>query len=153
MAISKKERQAFDKLYKYVKDEVFHYEPNVPLPQQIVLGLKGLSHGKAIENKNIPDRGNISFEVIYLTFVFCKSKIDYAMTHKDFKSDISAFVYIRKIVEPHLNEMAKKYNDAKTSGKVKEVELKKKSTRKINDETYEGYVAKGKIKNFNEEMW
>lgn len=112
-------KEEFDKLYRYVKKNVMKYDENQSLPPQFVLRLKGLSKGKFIENKKIPNSANYSYEIILATFKICKKKIDYAIRTKDFKSESQKFNYILAIVSNNLNDVYLRYlNKKKQSDKV-----------------------------------
>lgn len=122
--MTEKEKEQFGELYSYVKREVFNYDDKQALSSNTVLGLRGLSTGKAIDNKRIKDKANYGFDVVLLAFKLSKSKIDYANRTKDFKSEQSQFVYIRKIVEGELNNaysILVKYEEEKN--KVEQIKL------------------------------
>lgn len=118
------EKEEFDQLYKYVKNNVMNYDKNQSLPPHFVLRLKGLSKGKFIENKKIPNSANYSYEIILVTFKICKKKIDYAIRTKDFKSESQKFNYILAIVSNNLNDIYLRYlNKKKQSDKVDILEI------------------------------
>lgn len=114
--MTEQEKQDWDELYQYVKLNVFNYDENQSLPSNIVLALKGLQTGKAVENRKIKDNAHYPFKIILLSFKLNKNKIDYAIKTKDFKSEQSKFVYIKKIVEGDLNNL---YIRVKESEKAK----------------------------------
>lgn len=115
--MTEQEKQDWDELYQYVKLNVFNYDKNQSLPSNIVLALKGLQTGKAIENKKIKDTAHYPFKIILLSFKLNKNKIDYVIKTKDFKSEQSKFAYIKKIVEGDLNNL---YIRVKESEKAKD---------------------------------
>lgn len=114
--MTEQEKQDWDELYQYVKLNVFNYDENQSLPSNIVLALKGLQTGKAIENRKIKDTAHYPFKIILLSFKLNKNKIDYVIKTKDFKSEQSKFSYIKKIVEGDLNNL---YIRVKESEKAK----------------------------------
>jgi len=113
-----KEELDFDKLYQYVRKEIFNYDENQALPRSIYLGLRGFKTGKIVENNNIKATANYPYEVVLLTFIYCKKSIDYRLKTINFKTEKQAFNYISKIIRDNLNEVYVKY---KTKAKEKEL--------------------------------
>ena len=70
-----KDKEEFDELYKYVKNDILLYNRKI-LPKEFVLRLRGLSEGKFMSNKNTQAQASYSYKEILLTFKLCKSKID-----------------------------------------------------------------------------
>lgn len=137
--MSQIDKDEFNALYEYVRTDIFKFDKNQSLPSSIVLGLKGLKSGKAVENKNVKSTANYSFKVILYTFKKCKPRIEYAIRTKDFDSEIKAFRYITKIVEGELNSVYKEFKNAeKTSEKASIVNVSPLDT------TDASYVTKSK---------
>lgn len=111
--MTEEEKIQWDKLYQYVRKEIMLYDDNQALPKNIVLGLKGLKTGKAVENKTQQDKANYTYDIILLTFKFCKSTIFKSISGKNFKSDLQKFIYIKVIVENNLNDIYNRMNKAK----------------------------------------
>lgn len=119
--MSKKEKEQWDSLYQYVKKEIMLYDDSQALSRNIVLGLKGLTQGKEVANNNIQSTANYSFELILLTFKFCKSQIFKSISGKNFKSDVQKFIYIKRIVENNINDVYERVNNVKKTEEKVEV--------------------------------
>lgn len=113
--MTKEEKKQWDDLYQYVKKEIMMYNTNQSLPSKIALMLKGLTKGKLIENKNIPDKALYTYETILYTFKINRNKILSAISDKTFNSEISKFVYIAAIVENNINDVYLRIENAKKS--------------------------------------
>lgn len=114
--LTDEELQQWNDLYEYVRTEILRYDRNQSLPSGFVLRLKGLTKGKYLENKNIEDKANYSYQVILCTFKICKPQIMNAIAMKDFKNEQNKFNYICKIVEGNINDVymrLKKKDDQK----------------------------------------
>ena len=114
--MTEKQKQDWENLYYYVKN-LLGYDENQALSSTMVLRLKGLSTNKFIENNNIQDGANYSYEVILNTFKFCKLDIDKALRTNRFQNEQHKFLYITKIVENNINNV---YMKMKNSQKAKE---------------------------------
>lgn len=100
--MSAKEKKDWEALYFYVKN-LLGYDENQSLSSTMVLRLKGLLTNKFIENKNIENSANYSYEVILNTFKFCSPDIYKALRTNNFKDEMHRFNYILKIVEKNIN--------------------------------------------------
>lgn len=96
------EKAAWEALYYYVKN-LLGYDENQALSSTMVLRLKGLLTNKFIENNNIKDGANYSYEVILNTFKYCLPEIQRALRTGNFKDEQHRFNYILKIVEKNIN--------------------------------------------------
>ena len=132
--MTKKEKQDWESLYYYVKN-LLNYDENQALPSTMVLRLKGLLTSKFIENKNIKDNSNYSYETILNTFKFCSNDIKNGLRTNTFKDEQHRFNYILKIVEKNINDV---YIRMKNSQKAKE------EAKNISVETYTHEVAEFK---------
>ena len=103
--LTEKEKQDWDLLYAYVKSNIMGYDQNQALPSAMVLRLKGLLSGKFIENNNVEDKANYSYETILNTFKFCSPTIQNALRTKSFQNEQHKFLYITKIVEQNINDV------------------------------------------------
>ena len=127
--MSEKEKQDFDKLYQYVK-KVLGYDNDMALPKFMVLRLKGLSEGKFMANKKTKSKANYDYYTIYLTFVYCKDKIQKALQTKNFSNEQNKFNYIMAIVENNINDVvirlknAKKVEEKITKTEIVDYEIK-----------------------------
>ena len=106
------EKEQWEKLYQYVKKDILLYNDSQSIPSNFVLRLKGLTKGKYIENKNIEDKANYSYEIILYTFQICKPSIMKALANKTFENESGKFNYICKIVENNINDVYLRVNKA-----------------------------------------
>ena len=140
--MSEKDKRDWEALYEYVKKDIMGYDENQALSKNMVLRLKGLLTNKFMENKNIQDSANYSYEVILLTFKYCSNDIRRAFSSKSFDGEQHKFLYAAKIVE-------NKINDVYT--KIKGVEKSKEKIEDVNTTiaNYSGveYKTKQNIKN------
>lgn len=116
--MTEQEKQEWDELYRYVKDEILQYDKTQSIPSNLILRLKGLTTGKYIENKSIPDRAKYSYKIVLYTFQICKMSILQGVAGKRFCNEAARFNYICKIVENNLNDVylrTQRANQAQTS--------------------------------------
>ena len=99
------EKEQWDKLYQYVKNEILLYDSSQSIPSGLVLRLKGLTKGKYMENRNIDDKADYSYEIVLYTFQICKPSIMRTISNKVFESKSNKFNYICKIVENNINDV------------------------------------------------
>lgn len=140
--MSKEEKEWFDKLYEYIRKEIFFYDTNQSLPRQFVLRLKGMSEGKVMANRNQKAKANYSYELILYTFQICRSQILKAISFKSFKSEMQKFIYICAIVENNLNDT---YERMKRVNKTKE----KSMSTNMNNVYNKGAAYQQKTKDVN----
>lgn len=114
--MTEKEKQDWESLYYYVKN-IMGYDENQALSNTMVLRLKGLLSGKFIENNNIKDNSNYSYETILNTFKYSYPDIQKALRTVNFKDEQHRFNYILKIVEKNINTV---YVKMKSIEKAKE---------------------------------
>jgi hypothetical protein len=103
--MTEKEKQDWESLYMYVKSNIMGYDENQALCSTMVLRLKGLLTNKFIENNNIQDGANYSYEIILNTFKFCSPDIQRALRVNNFKDEMHKFLYVTKIVENNINNV------------------------------------------------
>ena len=103
--MTEEEKLAWDALYQYVKKNILGYDDNQALSSTMVLRLKGLMTNKFIENNNIKDTANYSYETILNTFKFCSPQIQKALRENNFKDEQHKFNYVLKIVEKNINDV------------------------------------------------
>lgn len=113
--LSQQEKQDWDALYQYVKTNVMGYDMNQSLSKQMCLRLKGLLKNKFIENHNIPDTANYSYQVVLNTFKFCNLSIQKGFNTNTFQDENHRFNYALKIVERNLNDVYIRMRDAEKS--------------------------------------
>lgn len=102
--MTEKEKQDWENLYYYVKN-LLGYDENQALSSTMVLRLKGLLTNKFIENNNIKDSANYSYEVILNTFKFCSPTINKALKTNSWANEMHRFNYVLKIVESNINNV------------------------------------------------
>lgn len=102
--MSAKDKKDWENLYFYVK-KMLGYDENQALSSTMVLRLKGLLTNKFIENGNIQDGANYSYEVILNTFKFCSPTINKALKTNSWSNEMHRFNYILKIVESNINNV------------------------------------------------
>ena len=113
--MTSEEIEQWNKLYDYVKKEIMQYTDDQSLPSNIVLRLKGLRSGRLIENNSTQSMANYSFETVLYTFKLCKINILNSISSKNFKGEMSKFLYIAAIVENNINDVYKRIENAKKS--------------------------------------
>ena len=134
--MTEKEKQDWESLYYYVKN-LLGYDENQALSSTMVLRLKGLLTNKFIENNNIQDGANYSYEVILNTFRYCSPDIQRALRTNNFKDEQHKFLYITKIVENNINNVYMR---------MKNLERAKEDAKNTIIETFENETAKFKPK-------
>lgn len=122
--MTEQEIQEFDKLYQYVK-KMLGYSDDMALPKFIVLRLIGLKEGKFIANKKFKAMAQYDYNTIYLTFIYCKDKIQKALQTKSFTSEQNKFNYIMAIIENNINDVVIKLRNAKKSKQIAEKQVEK----------------------------
>lgn len=114
--MTEKEKQDWEELYFYVK-KLLGYDENQALSSTMVLRLKGLLTNKFIENNNIQDGANYSYETILNTFKYSSIDIQKALRTNNWKNEMHKFNYILKIAEKNINTV---YVKMKNLEKAKE---------------------------------
>lgn len=109
--MTEKEKMDWDALYQYVKS-LLGYDANQALSSTMVLRLKGLLTNKFIENKNIEDGANYSYETILNTFKYSSMDIQKALRTNNFKDETHKFNYILKIIEKNINTVYMKMKNS-----------------------------------------
>ena len=110
--MTEKEKQDWESLYMYVKSNIMGYDENQALSSAMVLRLKGLLTNKFMENGNIKDGANYSYEVILNTFKFCSPDIQKALRTNNFKDEMHRFNFVLKIVERNINTVYMRMKNA-----------------------------------------
>ena len=142
------EKIAWENLYNYVKLNIMGYDENQALSSTMVLRLKGLLTNKFIENKNIQDGANYSYDVILNTFKFCRVDIEKALRTNRFADEQHKFNYLLKIVEKNINTV---YMKMKNSQKAKEEA--RNTTVEIATHTGAEFKAKESKKDKFADLW
>lgn len=115
--MSQEDKKYWEELYQYVRHNVMGYDENQSLSKSMVLRLKGLLYNKFMENLNIEDTANYSYQVVLNTFKFCTSDIQRGLRSNSFRDENHKFNYVIKIVENNLNNV---YMRMKNTEKAKE---------------------------------
>ena len=68
--MSEQEKLDWDELYQYVRTNIMGYDQNQALSNSMALRLKGLLTNKFMENNNVENTANYSYNVILNTFKF-----------------------------------------------------------------------------------
>ncbi len=143
--MTEKEKRDWENLYYYVKSNILGYDENQALSSTMVLRLKGLLTNKFIENGNIKDGANYSYEVILNTFKYCSPQIQKALRTNSWTSESHKFNYVLKIVEGNINTV---YMKMKNVAKAKEEAL----NTTIDTTNYTGAEYQRKTKETNNKL-
>lgn len=142
--MTEKEKRDWEALYFYVKN-LLGYDENQALSSTMVLRLKGLLTNKFIENGNIKDGANYSYEVILNTFKYCSPQIQKALRTNSWTSESHKFNYVLKIVEGNINTV---YMKMKNVAKAKE----EAANTTIDTTNYTGAEYQRKTKETNNKL-
>ena len=113
--LSQKDKLYWESLYEYVRKNIMGYDDNQSLSRSMVLRLKGLLTNKFIENNNIDDTANYSYQIVLNTFKFCMPDIQRGLRSNSFKDENHKFNYVLKIVETNLNTVYLRMKNAEKS--------------------------------------
>ena len=111
--MTQQDKIEWEALYTYVRKNIMGYDENQSLSRSVVLRLKGLASNKFMENNNISDTANYSYQVILNTFKFCTPDIQKALRNNTFRDENHKVNYILKIVESNLNTVYMRMKQAK----------------------------------------
>lgn len=114
--MTKIEQEEWDKLYKYVKEDILQYKDK-KMPRQMILRLKGLLEGKFMANGKSKAKGKYTYEQILLTFKLNKIAILSAIKKNNFKNEQHMINYIMVIVENNINDVVNRIARVKRSEK------------------------------------
>lgn len=121
--MTEQEKQDWDKLYNYTR-QILGYDEAMALPNFVVMRLKGLSDGKYYANKKTKNMAKYDYNTIYLTFVYCKDKIQQALQNKNFTNEQAKFNYVFAIVNNNINDVVLRLKKAKkTEEKMQKSEV------------------------------
>lgn len=113
--LSQEDKLYWEQLYEYVRHNVLAYDANQSLSRNMVLRLKGLLSNKFMENNNIADTSNYSYQTVLNTFKFCMPDIQRGLRSNSFTDENHKFNYVLKIVESNLNTVYLKMKNAEKS--------------------------------------
>lgn len=121
--MTEQEKQDWDKLYNYTR-QILGYDEAMALPKFVVMRLKGLAEGKYYANKKTKNMAKYDYNTIYLTFVYCKDKIQQALQTKNFTNEQAKFNYIFAIVNNNINDVVLRLKKVKkTEEKMQKSEV------------------------------
>ncbi|MCE5220225.1 MAG: hypothetical protein LLF98_02860 [Clostridium sp.] len=144
--MTQEEKDSFDKLYQYIKEEIFAYKDQ-SLPKYMVLRLKGLAEGKFIANSNVKPMGKYTYQQILFTFKINKLKIKEIINSSSFKNEEHKFNTIMLIIEKDINDVVTRLNQKiQSERKLESIDLE--------NVTHEGagYKNKNDGKQLNDEL-
>ena len=110
--MTEKDKQDWDALYTYVRSNIMGYDENQALSSTMVLRLKGLLTNKFMENNNIANTANYSYETILNAFKYSSLDIQRALRTNSFKDESHKFNYLIKIVEKNINTVYMRMKNA-----------------------------------------
>lgn len=145
--MTEKEKQDWESLYMYVKN-VMGYDENQALSSTMVLRLKGLLTNKFIENNNIQNTANYSYETILNAFKYSSLGVQRALRTNNFKDEQHKFNYILKIVEKNINTVYMKMRNAE-----KAKEEAKNTTIEVPTHTGAEFKPREKKKDKFADLW
>lgn len=142
--MTQEEKDSFDKLYQYIKEEIFEYKEQ-SLPKYMVLRIKGLAEGKFIANNNVKSMGKYTYQQILFTFKINKLKIKEIINSSNFKNEQHRFNTIMLIIEKDINDVVARLNQkVQSERKLESIDLeniihegaeyKNKSNKQLNNE-------------------
>ncbi len=147
--MTKQEKIEWDALYQYVKINVLGYDSNQSLSRFMVLRLKGLLVNKYVENNNIENTANYSYNTILMTFKYCMSDINKAFRTKSFKDEKAKFNYALAIVESNINTVYTRMQNT-----IKSKEMTEKADTSTFDYSGAEYKPKtGKASSKLKDLW
>lgn len=113
-----KEKEEWDLVYKYMKEEVFGIKDTKGLNSHLVTRLLGLRQGKYKPSAGFKNtKHTYEWEVILSTIKLCKQQIQYALKTVYFKDDKHQANYIMKILDDNINKVYMGYMKKKESEK------------------------------------
>ena len=122
--MTKEEKVEWDELYQYVKVKIMKYNDDQALSKQMVLKLKGLQRNQYVANNNQEATANYSFKVILYTFKAYSQQIDRWVSTHSFTDENHKFNSILCIVREHINDVYKRFlNAKKTQEKTENMDM------------------------------
>lgn len=122
--MTQEEKDSFNELYKYIKEEIFEYNDQA-LPRYMILRLKGLADGKFIANNNVKSMGKYTYQQILYTFKINKVKLKEIIKSPNFKNEQHKFNTIMLIVEKDINDVVTRLNQkVKSEEKIEKIDFK-----------------------------
>ena len=118
------EKKNFDKLYQYIKNEIFEYDTQ-SLPKYMVLRLMGLKEGKFMANNKVKSMANYNYQYILYTFKINKMNIKNVVKSDKYKNEQHRFNTIMIIIEREINDVVNRLKQViKNEEKLESMDLK-----------------------------
>lgn len=104
------EKEQFDVLCKYVKENILKYDDTMKLPKYLILRLRGLRQGKFIANKKQESEASYGYDIILKTFKYISYDIrNYLTKNGDrIKDEQHLINLIMTFVEKDINNVVEK---------------------------------------------
>jgi hypothetical protein len=145
------DKEDWNKLYEYVKHEIFRYGDDMKLSRYCVQRLQGLRFGKFMNQRKTNEKVIYSYKVILITFKYKKNDIVNYIDITEFKDERHLINTVMKIVEGSLNDVVKKLKSRiETKKETQKVEIIIK-----NQDEKASYKKKKEKKNIfgEEDIW
>lgn len=115
--MTKEEKEQFNNIYTFIKDEIFGGYDDRPLPKDLVLRIKGLREGKHYANKKVKSNGQYDYYVILMTFKAFKYEILTGLKRNEskFKDERHKINYIMAIIDNGIGTIYNKIKNIKNA--------------------------------------
>lgn len=142
-----------DKLYKkkvfdFFEHKILGYTDSQHLQKKSSLSVLGLTTGQNIINNSHEKYGEYSFREVYYACLFCKERMQKALSTKTFDGESQTIAYLTAIVRNNINEVSNKLKDNESSKK----KIETQNTIPLNVDTA-SYLRKGTINDKFKDMW
>ena len=104
-AISQEEKDWWDALYMYVKNDILELDPKLHLNQYTVLRLRGMAQGCFVGKKRDEYDLTYGYRVVLAAFSKMAPLIKYGFQTKIFNNLQHKINWMMSIIEPHLNDI------------------------------------------------
>jgi len=142
----------FDKLYEYIRSDIFEYDKETPLPRWFVMRLKGLHEGKFYANKKSKSNGEYSYKAIYATFKLNSKYIKRLIKTNKFNNEKHKINYIMVIIEGKINDVVLAIKRKEGSEKIAKKQIDKEINQTKQSAEYKK-DKKGKLSKKQKEIW
>lgn len=146
--LSEEDKLYKDRVFDFFEHKILGYTNSQHLQKKSVLSVLGLTTGQNIINNSHEKYGEYSFREVYYTCVFCKDRMQKALSAKNFDGESQTVAYLTAIVRNNLNEISNKLKDNESSKKKIEVQ----ETIPLHIETAK-YTPKGTVNDKFKDMW
>lgn len=135
--VRKKEQEDFDKVYKYIKNNLLHYPEHISFTEFQIRKLKGLRDGKSLLRKGEKQQYNgYSFHIIYLTLLYKSQDIKRILATKKFDREENKIDYIISVIANSVHGVYVKMKEKEEANKrlIKTVETMNKEKEVIKED-------------------